>query len=364
VDRHLVETAAGAAALIRRVDRPDLLLLGAFLHDVGKGWPGDHVVAGVAAVERIGPGLGLTPADVATLVALVRHHLLLPEVATRRDLADPATAERVAEAVRTPRVLGLLHALTEADSLATGPTAWSPWKARLVAELVERAGAVLGGGPPPCPPVLTAVQRELLARTDGVHVLTRPLRDEEHEVVVTAPDRVGLLAAATGVLALHRLDVRRAQARSADGRALIELAVAAPHGESPEPARLRAGLVAVAEGRCDLATRLARREQAYTSARRGPVPAPPRVRFDDAGGATVVEVRAPDGVGVLHRIVRTLSEAGLDVRTAIVATLGLDVVDTFYVRGPDGAPVRGGAARAAIADAVLAALTRPVDGGG
>ena len=116
VDRHLWETAANAAALTDRVTRPDLLVLGALFHDIGKGYPGDHTTAGMALLEQIGPRLGLPPDDVAVLVRMVQHHLLLPDVAIRRDLTDPATIRKVADAVGSPLQLDLLAALTEADS--------------------------------------------------------------------------------------------------------------------------------------------------------------------------------------------------------------------------------------------------------
>ncbi len=145
VDRHLWEAAANAAALAGGVDRPDLLLLGALFHDLGKGSPGDHTHEGMALVARIGPRLGLPPSDVEILVRLVQHHLLLPDVAVRRDLSDPATIRKVADAVGDVATLELLHALTEADSLATGVSAWGSWKEQLVADLVDRTRAVLGG---------------------------------------------------------------------------------------------------------------------------------------------------------------------------------------------------------------------------
>jgi [protein-PII] uridylyltransferase len=139
VDRHLCEAAANAAALAHTVQRPDLLLAGTWLHDIGKGYPGDHTVVGMELVERIGTRMGFAPDDVDLLVAMVEHHLLLPDVATRRDIDDPRTAESVAEAVGRRDLLELLAALTEADSLATGPAAWSDWKAGLVEQLVRRA---------------------------------------------------------------------------------------------------------------------------------------------------------------------------------------------------------------------------------
>src|SRR4029453_1989243 len=138
VDRHLIEAAAEATALTRTVARPDLLLLGAFLHDIGKGFPGDHTDAGVAVARELGPRLGLPYGDAATTVAMVRHHLLLPDTATRRDVADPVTVRTVVEAVDGSRdLLDLLHALAIADGLATGPAAWTDWKADPVAGVVD-----------------------------------------------------------------------------------------------------------------------------------------------------------------------------------------------------------------------------------
>ena len=120
VDRHLVEAAAAAAELTRDVDRPDLLLVGALLHDIGKGWPGDHSVVGEPIAAAIAARMGFGRADVATLATLVRHHLLLPDTATRRDIDDPATVDRVAATIGDdPAVLQLLHALAQADGAAT-----------------------------------------------------------------------------------------------------------------------------------------------------------------------------------------------------------------------------------------------------
>ncbi|MCU1692181.1 MAG: UTP-GlnB uridylyltransferase, GlnD [Frankiales bacterium] len=346
VDRHLVEAAAAAAGLTRRVQRPDLLLLGALLHDLGKGWPGDHTDVGVVVVGELAPRLGLPPEDVDVLVAMVRHHLLLPDVATRRDLADPATARAVADAVGSAQVLELLHALTEADSAATGPAAWSSWKGQLVTELVSRTRSLLAGAPPPPPAPLADWQEEVVQA--GVFALAA----REDEVTVVAPDRPGLLSAAAGVLALHRLDVRSASVFSRGSTAVTVFRVAPRFGDLPAWAPVRDDLRAVLEGRLPLEEKLAAREAAYAS--RSPyLPAPPTVTLvDDASdSATVVEVRAPDALGVLHRITAALHAQGLDIRTAHVSSLGADVVDAFYVQ-----PLVDDAARAAVVEGVLAAL--------
>lgn len=352
VDRHLLEAAAGAAKLTRRVSRPDLLLLGALFHDIGKGLPGDHSVVGMQMMATLGPRLGLPPADVAVLTAMIEHHLLLPVTATRRDLADPATAAGVAEAVRSPAVLELLHALTEADSLATGPAAWSAWKARLVAELVARTAALLAGAPPPPPAPLADWQEELVA--GGEYALAA--RDDE--VTVVASDRPGLLSLAAGVLALHRLDVRSASVFDRGSTSVTVLRVAPRFGSLPDWTVVREELRLALQGQLPLRQALAERESAY--ARASPVPsAPPTVKFIDEASerATVIEVRAPDGLGVLHRITTALLGCGLDIRTAHLSSVGADVIDSFYVVGADGEPVREEHTRVSVVEKVLAALT-------
>ncbi|MEU0222381.1 [protein-PII] uridylyltransferase, partial [Streptomyces sp. NPDC006265] len=151
VDRHLIETAVRASEFTRRVSRPDLLLVAALLHDIGKGWPGDHSVAGEIIAKDVAARIGFDRHDVTVVATLVRHHLLLIDTATRRDLEDPGTVRSVAEAVGSQGTLELLHALTEADALATGPAAWSSWRGSLVADLVKRVSAVLAGDAPDDP---------------------------------------------------------------------------------------------------------------------------------------------------------------------------------------------------------------------
>ncbi len=325
VDRHLVEAAANAAGLTRRVARPDLLLVGALLHDIGKGLPGDHTEVGMRVVAELAPRLGFGPDDVAVLVALVEHHLLLADVATRRDLADPATARAVAGAVGSLDVLELLHALTEADSLATGPAAWSSWKAQLVGELVARAAALLEGRSPPAPAPLTAAQEALVAKGEFA------LEADGETVIVVAPDRPGLLSLSTGVLALHRLDVRAASGFPRGDTAVTLFRVAPRFGSLPDWTLVREDLRHAMEGSLPLEERLSAREAAYARPGRQQAPSTVRLVDDASETATVVEVRAPDELGVLHRITHVLEEHGLDVRSAHVSTLGADVVDAFYV---------------------------------
>jgi [protein-PII] uridylyltransferase len=369
VDRHLIETAVRASAFTRRVDRPDLLLVAALLHDIGKGWPGDHSAVGETIAQDVAARIGFDPADAAVLARLVRHHLLLVETATRRDLDDPATLRAVAGAVGTPGTLELLHALTEADALATGPAAWSSWRSSLVAELVRRVDAVLAGDVPDGPELSaepTAEQERLAVeahRTAGPVLVLRAqppdpadeLSTEAEplgvELLIAVPDQPGVLPCVAGVLALHRLTVRTAEVRTLelpdgvdDGSVLLlNWRVAAEYGSLPQTARLRADLVRALDGSLDIAGRLAERDAAQPR-RRGVVPPPPRVRVAPAASrhATVIEVRTQDAPGLLFRIGRALEDAKVRVRSAHVSTLGANAVDAFYVTGPLDAPLPDG----------------------
>ncbi|MFJ3596616.1 [protein-PII] uridylyltransferase [Streptomyces sp. NPDC090126] len=369
VDRHLVETAVRAASLTRRVHRPDLLLVAALLHDIGKGWPGDHSVAGEVIARDMATRIGFDQHDVGVIATLVRHHLLLVDTATRRDLDDPATVQAVAGAVSTASTLELLHALTEADALATGPAAWSAWRASLVADLVKRVGAVLAGEFPDEPDEQApSAEHERLAvealRT-GEPVLALHTEPGEPagdgavepvgvELLIALPDRPGVLPAAAGVLALHRLTVRAADLRAVElpnevgERAdllLLSWRVAAEYGSLPQASRLRADLVRALDGSLDIRARLAEREAAYPR-RRGVKAPPPRVTVAAAGSrrATVIEVRAQDAPGLLHRIGTALEGSAVRVRSAHVSTLGANAVDAFYVTGTDGEPLSPGRA--------------------
>ena len=215
VDRHLVEAAAFAARLTTRVARPDLLLVGSLLHDIGKGRGGNHSVVGESVTQQVARRLGFSEPDVALLGAMVAHHLLLPHTATRRDLDDPATITRVVDTLAGTDgarkveggpglLLDLLEALAEADSLATGPGVWSPWKQSLLAGLGRRCRAALAGeriGRVPSEPVAPDVVAAVAA---GGRLQVRFSGRNPATVLVVVADRSGVLSAAAGCLPCTR----------------------------------------------------------------------------------------------------------------------------------------------------------------
>jgi [protein-PII] uridylyltransferase len=351
VDRHLMETAAQASLLTRMVSRPDLLLLGALMHDIGKGFPGDHSVVGEPIAAGVARRIGLSADDIDVVAALTRHHLLLPDTATRRDSQDPVTMRIVTDVVGdSGEMLDLLHALTIADAAATGPAAWSDWKAGLVTTLVRRVRAAMAGGAPPRPLSLDA-RRVALAEAGAFTVDV-----DGQQVVVAALDSPGLLSRTSGVFALHSLDVRSASVATHSGMAVNSFTVAPRFGRLPDAAVLRTDLKRALDGTLPLAERLSAKERAYERAdSRNP---PPRVLwFDEATDATVLELRAADSIGLLHRVTASIEQCGLDIRSAMVATLGASVVDSFYVTGRDGKPIDADETRQLVSARVLEAVS-------
>ena len=334
VDRHMLETAVRAAALTRTVKRPDLLLVGALLHDIGKGYPDkDHSEYGEELIAPLAKRIGFDEEDCNILGLMVREHLLLSEVATRRDLDDPATIALVNERVKDPDSLQLLHALSIADGKATGRTAWSDWKASLVSTLVNKCLAAMSGTKPVAQPELTPK-----IKLTGEISLAIEEGDGIFEIDVIARDQVGLLSIVAGVLSICRLEVRAARTKTTNEIAVFRWTVATdPNVEMPSEGKLLELLHKGIHGELDLGRKIDERIENY---RRIPgIPTPPpvvSVMNDIATSATVVEVRMHDRPGVLYSVAKAISRTGVDIRAAIVSTLGAEAFDTLYVTDVSG----------------------------
>ena len=356
VDRHLLECSAEAASLAHRTPRPDLLVVGALLHDIGKGRTGDHSEIGESLGRSIAERVGFDADDVDAIAFLVRHHLLLSDVATRRDLDDPATIEHVAQVVETADRLALLRALSEADGVATGPTAWGSWKAQLVEQLAARVANLLNGedhGGEGRTEFPSPEQRELMAQ-GGLHVVA-----DGERITVVCPDRLGVFSRVAGALALHDLDVVEANVHSEGGVAVDEFRVVVGGSGVLPWDDVRADILRSVEGRLAVQARLD--ERARNTRRRdrlGPSQFPARVRFDNeaTGDATVLEAIGPDRLGLLYGLTKTLADLDLNVESAKIHTMGSDVVDTFYVTSSSGAKVRDAEHQAEIQRALMHVL--------
>lgn len=348
VDRHLIETAARAEEFTTLVARPDLLVLAALLHDIGKGNNGDHSLIGAELVGRIGTRLGLWPSDVAMLSTLVTHHLLLSKVVTRHDLNDPDIIAGVVAALGGDVVLlEVLHVLTEIDALATGPQTWTAWKATLVADLVGRCRLVMAGEPLPQADPIDA-EYVSLAKAGKVHVeLRRDVGGRSYRAVMIAPEQRAVLSKAAGVLAMNSLRVHAATVNICHGAAITEFVVS-PHFGSPPAAQLLGEQfsLALADG-IDVHDGWQRRQDERHRISHGDVPAgvpvsgptaPPRILwFDSTPGRLLIEVRAADRPGLLARLAAALERAGADIVWAKVTTRGSTADDVFCVVLPASA---------------------------
>lgn len=345
VDRHVVETCMEAASLIRQVRRPDVLMVAALLHDIGKGSLTEHSVAGEPVARTIAARVGFDAEAVERIATLVRWHLLLAETATTRDPDDPATVELVASRIGDPETMSLLTALTEADARATSPKAWSSWRSGLILDLARRTQRALDSGAS-----LPAVVTDEVAVPDGLRPGSVELSVEAvadgSRIVAVAHDRVGLLADLAALFAMQRVAVRAARAWSQDQYGVSVWEVGEGH---LEPAVLRQTYEALREGRLDAAARLrppAGRSLAPTVV----------VRPEASEQATVLEVRAEDRPGVVYLVCAALARLDVAVRSAHVDTLGPQAVDVFYLQEA-AAGALGDRRAAEAAHAVRAALT-------
>ena len=339
VDRHMVETAVQAAALTRKVHRPDLLLFSALFHDIGKGTEEDHSERGAALIAPLAKRIGFSESDIKTIQLLVKHHLLLSATATRRDLDDPATITAVADAIPDLQTLELLHALSIADGEATGRAAWTDWKASLVAELVKRVELAITDNTVAQQPELTEDQR--LKADSGKLSVSIENRESVYAIEIVIPDSTGILSTVAGVLNLLRLDVRSARTKSVGNSAVMEwIVIPDPHAPILEEAKLHEEINKALKSRTTLSERIQARIDAYAELPTIPVPDPIVETFLDAAtDATIIEVRSHDRPALLFGIGDSITRCSIDIRSAIVTTLGAEAIDTLYVTEIGGGPL-------------------------
>ncbi|MFT4082446.1 MAG: ACT domain-containing protein, partial [Nocardioides sp.] len=346
VDRHVIETCIEASALLDRVARPDVLLVTALLHDIGKGGLVEHSIAGEPIAREIALRIGYDERSAELVAHLVRWHLLLAVTATTRDPGDPATIALMVDCVRDTEELSLLTALTEADARATSPKAWSTWRAQLIGDLSRRVAGVIDAGT--APPELAYPEVEVPdAARGGAVAFWAEQTDEPSEgsrMWVLGPDRVGLLADVAATFAMQRVPVRACRAWS-QGRYAVSVWELAEN--RVDPTVLRHRFEAIEAGRVDVAARLGATGAGEPSV---------VVRPEASAQATVLEVRTLDRPGLLSAVCRALAALDIVVRSAHISTLGPQAVDVFYLQEASAGAL-GDTRAASAAHAVRAALT-------
>ena len=339
VDRHMIETAAAAATLIREVHRPDILLFSSLFHDIGKGSEEDHSQRGEILIAPIALRVGFNQRDVALIQLLIRHHLLLAATATRRDLDDPLTIRSIVEVIPDLGTLELLHSLTIADGQATGRSAWSDWKASLVRELVKRVSIALRDNTVMPQPDLSP---ELISRAEKGALDVKIEDDGTHLAIeIVLQDRTGLLSIISGIFHLLRCEVRSAKTKTINGVAVMEWLVEL---NSFAPKLTEEILIHEIEealsSRVKLTQRVVKRIEEYRRPSRFSFPQPIVESLHGvATDATVLEIRSHDRPALLFTIGDAISRCNIDIRSAIVTTLGAEAIDTLYVTEIGGGPL-------------------------
>jgi len=372
----------GAAPVLSEVEKPELLMLGMLLHDIGKARGHGHVAKGIPLVRGLTARMGLPSADAASVEFLVAHHLTMSHVAQRRDIDDPKTVTDFAAVVGDPQRLRMLYLLTYADMRAVGPGVLTPWRARILHELYTRTLDLLTGGRVAKPSRtqlaerlhaaakgevdLQAVKAHLAMMADRYLESTGVQRMAEHlrmlgelgeapvvtalfqhpdlgssDLVVVTRDLPGLFSLIAGTLAASGVNIISAQIHTrADGIAIDTFQVNDPAGDvvgsAAHWARSLDALRAVITGEQSVEALLARRRALGREAT-GPG-GPPKIALDNqlSDSATVIEVKCPDRLGLLYLITRALAGLGLDIVSARIATEIDQAFDTFYVQDREG----------------------------
>ena len=397
------ELPIASAILARGVDRR-VLYVALLLHDIGKGRAEDHSILGARIARRVSRRLGLDSGETETVVWLVRHHLLMADTAQKRDTAEPRTVRDFAKAVKTRARLDLLTVLTVCDIRGVGPGVWNNWKAQLLRGLYRQTAAALEGG-------LEAINRE--AREEEARAALRAALPDWPEDAVAAEearhygpywqalptathcifarllhgiasdeiaidiqqdtdrdatracfalaDHPGIfsrLAGALAVVGANVVDARTYTSRDGFATAVfwVQDAEGAPYEEARLP-RLRETILRTLKGeirpREKLADkdRLPRRAQGFRF--------PTSVTFDNEGSDiyTIIEVDTRDRPGLLHDLTRVLAESGISIASAVIATYGAQVVDSFYVKDLFGLKIHGPQKQAALERKLRAAIT-------
>jgi [protein-PII] uridylyltransferase len=423
VDEHIIRTISNLSQIERRelvadlpistdiiakgVDRR-VLYVALLLHDIGKGSGRDHSTVGAEIAARLCPRLGLDAEETELVVWLVQNHLLMSDVAQKRDLAEPRTVRDFAKAVKSPTRLKLLTVLTSCDIRGVGPGVWNNWKAMLLRGLYAETLAFLTGGSeaPSRPEREAAAKTALAAALEGwnpaeieaecarhyapywlgfdtrTHVifanLVRQLAETEPAMAIeldferdatqacfAMSDHPGIFARLAGALALAGANVVDARTyTTTDGIATAAFWLQDTEGKPYERARLsrlRNAVTRTLGG--EIVARDVLREKARVKKRERDFVVPTRISFDNTGSDlyTIIEVETRDRPGLLYDLARTLTANNVSISSAIIATYGEQAVDVFYVKDLFGLKLHAESKRRTLETRLKAAIA-PVAG--
>ena len=419
VDEHLLRTVGALSAIeagrlkeehplaseiFHKISHRTELYLAAFLHDIAKGRPTDHSLAGAEVARRLCPRLGLTPANTERVAWLVEQHLIMSNMAQGRDISDPRTAEALAAIVQTQERLKMLLVLTCADIRAVGPGVWNGWKGQLLRTLYWETEVVLGGGhsavdrkarvaaaqealrralPGWSDPEFDAYaqrhypaywlkvepQRQI-AHANLLHAMAADVRSLATEVTtdsfhgvtgvtVIAPDHPRLLTGIAGACAAAGGNIVDAQIfTTTDGLALDTIFVSRAFERDEDELRRGQRIASTIEKTLRGEVRLAEitPQKETRDARRGAFAIEPEVMIDNSLSRryTVVEVSGLDRPGLLRDLTASLSSFNLNIGSAHIVTFGEKAVDSFYVTDLTGQKINAPAKQAAIKRRLLA----------
>ena len=375
----LVEELPVASGILQAGVNRKVMFVALLLHDIGKGRPEDHSIIGAQMARRICPRLGLTPQECETVEWLVRYHLLMSDMAQKRDIGDPRTVRDFAKAVKTRKRLDLLTVLTVCDIRGVGPNTWNNWKAMLLRQLYSQTADALEGGLEyvnrdkredeakaalrdrlqgwddaalqaesnrhyaPYWQGLSTDTQEIFATllqglgTDEIRIdlHPEPARDATRACFALA-DHPGIFSRLAGALALVGANVVDARTyTSKDGYATpvfwIQDADGKPYDVERLP-RLRGMIEKTLRGEVLPREALAGRDRVKKRDREFRFPT--HITFDNDGSEiyTIIEVDTRDRPGLLHDLTRTLAANNIYIASAVIATYGAQVVDAFYVK--------------------------------
>ena len=400
-NEHPVETK-----ILETLDDFGVLSVALLLHDVGKGLPEDHSVAGERIAREVCPQLGMSEGDTEQVAWLVRWHLLMSDTAQKRDVTDPETVRAFAEAVRSPVRLKLLYVLTACDIRAVGPGVWNGWKAQLLRQLYEETLSLLTNAEhgltraKRVEEAKAALRAELADWSDAdwaahearffptywlglatdthlmhaeimrahrdapmsMRIHQSPERDAT-KIAFYLQDHPGLFARLSGAFALNGASVVNARVYTTkDGMAIntfwVQDQEGAAYDDLARVERLQVEVERTLRG--DVIAGEELRARGKLKKRERPFTVSPSVSIDNEASElfTVIEVNGRDRLGLLHDLARALANANINISSAIIATYGEHAVDVFYVKDSFGMKISSEAKRASVREALLTALRR------